>query len=629
MEDDKLAYHSTSLAAASNGHHSHSATGGPTTLLINGTSNGQQVNGVANGVSSYENALKKLVHILKLKANDNLKQLEDLWDSINAPPPSHSTQTAAAANRPNSSSKSGSSLSPRTTPSPPLFNSSSCSNSSTISESSSSPSPTSSSSSSSPPHVSSSNKPKQPQSTANKPEPTATLKRDASKLSTSEGQEPKKTKLATTGNNNTTKKVPTASSAAAAAKPAAASGAKASTVNAAKKDDKTAKPSTAAPKPAAKAPSKTVKELTKSSLKREFDTSTDVQPPQQPPERPSPFGNVALVSVKEEELNKLEEGKSIEITFDTPAMIEASSTSTGSVFTSPGLANSSDESMTSNAKRFKLDIDQPSNGDFGGTTTTTSTVDMSETADLDDMLTGLTCHVCKKFNQENNNKLIECSNCKNMFHQLCHRPPLAPDELEEQCSECISPASSSNNNNNTAAAESTPLSRDGSLDEPQDDHSKESSASTVNIGSSTSLLNSPGSGNNVKQTQGQQLFAMKGLAALATKFNPTQAPSSAPIVSSKNNDLFNKFKQSASSTSLAAAATPPVSSPIESSSNNLLAKNKNPFIQTAQPVSSLSASQQQLQQQQKRNIFNIAASTPSAAIPVKVNATPTGDKRAK
>lgn len=206
-----------------------------------------------------------------------------------------------------------------------------------------------------------------------------------------------------------------------------------------------------------------------------------------------------------------------------------------------------------------------------------------------------------------------------MFHQLCHRPPLAPEELEEQsiskCFECSVRSFSSK----SGAIE---LTREGSVDEPKDSavgHSKEPSSSTT-----TPILNSPGGG-NVKQAQGQQLFAVKGLAALATKFNPTQTPS-ATSVSSKNNDLFNKFKQSASTTSL--ASTPSgMSSPNESSSNNLLAKNKNPFIQTAQPVA-LSATQQQLQQQ-KRNIFNIASTTGATnAIPVTV-ATPSGDKRAK
>ena len=37
----------------------------------------------ANGLSYYELALKKLNQILKSKANDVTKQLDDLWDSIN------------------------------------------------------------------------------------------------------------------------------------------------------------------------------------------------------------------------------------------------------------------------------------------------------------------------------------------------------------------------------------------------------------------------------------------------------------------------------------------------------------------------------------------------------------------
>lgn len=34
--------------------------------------------------NAYEATLKQLVNILKSKTSDNLKQLEDLWDSINA-----------------------------------------------------------------------------------------------------------------------------------------------------------------------------------------------------------------------------------------------------------------------------------------------------------------------------------------------------------------------------------------------------------------------------------------------------------------------------------------------------------------------------------------------------------------
>ena len=43
------------------------------------------LNGVAPANSTaYDTTLKKLIRIIKLRASDNLKQLEDLWDSINS-----------------------------------------------------------------------------------------------------------------------------------------------------------------------------------------------------------------------------------------------------------------------------------------------------------------------------------------------------------------------------------------------------------------------------------------------------------------------------------------------------------------------------------------------------------------
>ena len=33
----------------------------------------------------YETALKKLINILKFKNTDGLRQIEDLWDTINTP----------------------------------------------------------------------------------------------------------------------------------------------------------------------------------------------------------------------------------------------------------------------------------------------------------------------------------------------------------------------------------------------------------------------------------------------------------------------------------------------------------------------------------------------------------------
>jgi hypothetical protein len=66
------------VANNSNSSNSNSSiTSGSTTIATNTS---QQIQ---NGLSYYEIALKKLNHILKSKASDVGKQLEDLWDSIN------------------------------------------------------------------------------------------------------------------------------------------------------------------------------------------------------------------------------------------------------------------------------------------------------------------------------------------------------------------------------------------------------------------------------------------------------------------------------------------------------------------------------------------------------------------
>merc|ERR1719319_258783 len=59
-----------------------------------------------------------------------------------------------------------------------------------------------------------------------------------------------------------------------------------------------------------------------------------------------------------------------------------------------------------------------------------------------------TCCVCKSFNQEISNKLMECSSCQNLFHQECHSPPVSNQEASDprliwNCSKCSRKSSSS------------------------------------------------------------------------------------------------------------------------------------------------------------------------------------------
>jgi integrator complex subunit 12 len=69
----------------------------------------------------------------------------------------------------------------------------------------------------------------------------------------------------------------------------------------------------------------------------------------------------------------------------------------------------------------------------------------ADVMELDMNLEGLgdcTCCVCKSFNQESGNKLMDCHTCQNLFHQGCHEPPVANEEANDprlvwNCTECI------------------------------------------------------------------------------------------------------------------------------------------------------------------------------------------------
>jgi len=74
-----------------------------------------------------------------------------------------------------------------------------------------------------------------------------------------------------------------------------------------------------------------------------------------------------------------------------------------------------------------------------------------------------TCIVCKSFNQESSNKLMECSTCQNLFHQECHDPPVSNTEASDprliwNCSRCTRrnpPPSSSSGSSRSTSVEKT------------------------------------------------------------------------------------------------------------------------------------------------------------------------------
>merc|ERR1711962_1188288 len=53
------------------------------------------------------------------------------------------------------------------------------------------------------------------------------------------------------------------------------------------------------------------------------------------------------------------------------------------------------------------------------------------------------CCVCKSIVQESGNSLMECNTCQNLYHQMCHDPPVSNEEAKDprliwNCKKCTS-----------------------------------------------------------------------------------------------------------------------------------------------------------------------------------------------
>ncbi|XP_023338545.1 integrator complex subunit 12 [Eurytemora carolleeae] len=99
-------------------------------------------------------------------------------------------------------------------------------------------------------------------------------------------------------------------------------------------------------------------------------------------------------------------------------------------------------------------------------------VDLQMNIELD-----CTCVVCKSFNQESNNKLMECSSCQNLYHQECHDPPVSNSEASDprliwNCSRC-----SRTNPTSSSSSRSTSVEKTGGKPELKSSKSSSSSSS--------------------------------------------------------------------------------------------------------------------------------------------------------
>lgn len=146
------------------------------------------------------------------------------------------------------------------------------------------------------------------------------------------------------------------------------------------------------------------------------------------------------------------------------------------------------------------------------------------------MLDDFTCIVCKKFNQELNNKLIECRKCTNLYHQLCHVPRIRDDEIDEkdieECATCKSSSEMISSDN-----DDTPL------------------AQSVRVKSPTNVFTNLSSNTQVNDKK-SAVSGVKGLASLANKFNAGNSSDSKLKSSAARSDTKpsanEPFKKSAS-----------------------------------------------------------------------------------
>jgi len=213
----------------------------------------------------------------------------------------------------------------------------------------------------------------------------------------------------------------------------------------------------------------------------------------------------------------------------------------------------------------------PSRGEYdeklvesGGNSSAEEFGDLEMNLELD-----CTCCVCKSFNQEISNKLMECSSCQNLFHQECHSPPVSNQEASDprliwNCSKCS--RKSSNNSNNSSRATSVEKSSSiitSSSQKSSDKSEKSSKTSKSGRSSSSSSKHRPSpakpdSGSALfkrvdsKSHSGSSVGSPVGMAGLAATIKTGSSKSSSRHKSSSSNHGSSSNSNSSTSSSSSA-----------------------------------------------------------------------------
>lgn len=248
-----------------------------------------------------------------------------------------------------------------------------------------------------------------------------------------------------------------------------------------------------------------------------------------------------------------------------------------------------------------------------------------------DML-DFSCITCKQFNQESNNKLIECRQCTKLFHQQCHNPKIEDSQLEKQNTSTnsyqliwyVKKCEMCNSENKTKIVEASndvemlpEIAVQATITSDNSKNIVKNENSFDNSNHKRKLSNELASSNKQSQAINSSSNGIKGLAALATKLNAPNPTTNSSLLSklqnttntsSNQDDLFKKFKQQTTNSATTAAPTNGITT------NNKLVNGKkvqsgSSTTTTTTTTAKNSCSLASTNTSSKNNIFNLNSST--------------------
>ncbi|XP_053202997.1 integrator complex subunit 12-like [Panonychus citri] len=242
---------------------------------------------------------------------------------------------------------------------------------------------------------------------------------------------------------------------------------------------------------------------------------------------------------------------------------------------------------------------------------------------------GLACVVCKQLDFAPGNQPVECSECHNLYHQECHKPPITDRDVSDprnvwycaKCTKNMEKASKKNaRSNNKSPILTSSASFQSAVNSGRDSAIQLIKAKAANESlSSTSNSNimqpfkrvemkipqSPGASGSGGNSNPTTPTKPVGLAGLAANLSRTTSSPSMPSSNSLSNSSSNKESSSSSSSS-----SIPTFNLSSSSSTSNSSSSSSPVTPSTHPSANLSKADKRIAQMKKKaaNKKNLLAS---------------------